>query len=559
MKRQKTAPGAVSPAWLRAYDREWLRGDVLAGVTTAAVVIPQALGYATIAGLPVELGLYTCIVPMLVYAFLGTSRALSFSTTSTIVAVTGTALVSVGVAGTETMVATTATLTLLVGLLLVTFRLLRIGWIVEAISEATVIGLKFGVALTVIVDQLLRIVNVENTSKRFLVDVGEFVLALPNVDAATAILTGATLTGLIILRRVAPKAPAALLAIVAGIVLVAWFGLADTGISLIDQVPLGLPVPELPSLAMAGPLFPAAFAIAVMAYVETLTAGRIARNVDDPPLDNNREFVANGLGAIAGSFVQALPPAGGLSQTQVNDQAGARTQLSGLVTSLLALAVALFIAPVLSDLPQATLAAVVIVAVSGLLDPGGFRRLWRIDRAEFVGAVATAVAALAFDLLAGVLVGVAATFYLVLRSLNHPVVTELRRDPVSGDLLPSRNHDPEVPGLLILRVEGGIYTMNVRRVQAEMLERLDGSENAIEVVILDASGTGDTSVTVLDLLLETDQLMARRGTDLWLTGLPERALEKARRARFYADWEARAKIYPSVSSAVNVYEIEKLQ
>lgn len=523
------------------------------------MVIPQALGYATIAGLPVELGLYTCIVPMLVYAFLGTSRALSFSTTSTIVAVTGTALVSVGVAGTETMVATTATLTLLVGLLLVTFRLLRIGWIVEAISEATVIGLKFGVALTVIVDQLLRIVNVENTSKRFLVDVGEFVLALPNVDAATAILTGATLTGLVILRRVAPKAPAALLAIVAGIVLVAWFGLADTGISLIDQVPLGLPVPELPSLAMAGPLFPAAFAIAVMAYVETLTAGRIARNVDDPPLDNNREFVANGLGAIAGSFVQALPPAGGLSQTQVNDQAGARTQLSGLVTSLLALAVALFIAPVLSDLPQATLAAVVIVAVSGLLDPGGFRRLWRIDRAEFVGAVATAVAALAFDLLAGVLVGVAATFYLVLRSLNHPVVTELRRDPVSGDLLPSRNHDPEVPGLLILRVEGGIYTMNVRRVQAEMLERLDGSENAIEVVILDASGTGDTSVTVLDLLLETDQLMARRGTDLWLTGLPERALEKARRARFYADWEARAKIYPSVSSAVNVYEIEKLQ
>lgn len=559
MRRQKTDLGTVSPTWLRAYDRRWLRGDVLAGVTTAAVVIPQALGYATIAGLPVELGLYTCIVPMLVYAFVGTSRALSFSTTSTIVAVTGTALVSVRVVGTETMVSTTATLTLLVGLLLVTFRLLRVGWIVEAISEATVIGLKFGVALTVIVDQLLRIVHVESTSKRFLVDVAEFVFALPKVDATTAILAGSTLTGLVILRRVAPKAPAALFAIVAGIVLVAWFGLAETGISLIDEVPLGLPMPELPSLALAGPMFPAAFAIAVMAYVETLTAGRIARNVDDPPLDNNREFMANGLGAIAGSVIQALPPAGGLSQTQVNDQAGAKTQLSGLVTSLLALAVALFIAPVLSDLPQATLAAVVIVAVGGLLDPGGFRRLWRIDRAEFVGAVATAVCALAFDLLAGVIVGVAASFYLVLRSLNHPVVIELRRDPVSGELLHARAHDPDVPGLLILRVEGGIYTMNVRRVQAELLERVDGLERALQVVILDTSGTSDTSVTVLDLLLETDQLMAKKGTDLWLAGLPEKAQEKARRARFYADWDARSKIYPSVSSAVSAYEMRRLQ
>lgn len=559
MKRPKTDPGTISPSWLRSYDREWLRGDVLAGVTTAAVVIPQALGYATIAGLPVELGLYTCIVPMLVYAFVGTSRALSFSTTSTIVAVTGTALVSVGVAGTDTMVSTAATLTFLVGSLLVTFRLLRIGWIVEAISEATVIGLKFGVALTVIVDQLLRIVDVESTSKRFLNNVAEFVVALPEVDVTTAILAGSTLTGLFVLRRLAPKAPAALLAIVAGIVLVAWFGVAETGVSLIEEVPLGLPMPELPSLALAGPLFPAAFAIALMAYVETLTAGRIARSVDDPPLDNNREFMANGLGAIAGSVIQALPPAGGFSQTQVNDQAGARTQLSGLVTSLLALAVALFIAPVLSDLPQATLAAVVIVAVSGLLDPSGFRRLWRIDRAEFVGAVATAVCALAFDLLAGVVVGVAASFYLVLRSLNHPVVIELRRDPVSGELLHARAHDPEMPGLLILRVEGGIYTMNARRVQAELLERVDGVERAPQVVILDTSGTSDTSVTVLDLLLETDQLMAKRGTDLWLAGLPEKAREKARRARFYADWDARSKIYPSVSSAVNAYETKKLQ
>ncbi|GAA1594098.1 hypothetical protein GCM10009804_58360 [Kribbella hippodromi] len=168
-----------------------------------------------------------------------------------------------------------------------------------------------------------------------------------------------------------------------------------------------------------------------------------------------------------------MPSAGGFSQTMVNVNAGARSQLSGLVTAGLAVGVALFLAPVLSDLPQATLAAIVVAAIVGLIDIGALHRIGRIDPAELVVATLTALAALATNLLVGVLVGVLLTFYLVLRRLNHPTIVELRRTPGNADLEPARPGDEVVPGLLVLRIEGGLYTMNVRAVQATIIERVD--------------------------------------------------------------------------------------
>jgi MFS superfamily sulfate permease-like transporter len=285
-----------------------------------------------------------------------------------------------------------------------------------------------------------------------------------------------------------------------------------------------------------------------------MTAARIARTVDEPPLDDNRELVAGGLAAMVGSLFQTLPPAGGFSQTQVNSAAGARTQLSEVVTGLLAAAVALFLGPVLSDLPQAVLAAVVIVAVSGLVDVTAFQRLWRFDRLEFLVAVATAAAALAFDLLVGVVVGIALTIYLVFRSLNHPVVVEMRRDPASGELAPARDRDLPVPGLLVLRVEGGIYTLNVRHVQEEVMRRVAAEDRDVRVLVIDAGGTSDTSVTVMDVLAETDQVLERQGVMLWVAALPEKAKQKARRMDKYDDWVTKGKIHRTVAGAVANYE-----
>ncbi|MGH8774692.1 MAG: SulP family inorganic anion transporter [Jiangellaceae bacterium] len=523
--------------WLRGYDRAWLGADLIAGATAAAVVIPQAMGYATVAGLPVQVGLYTCIVPMVVYALLGGARRLSFSTTSTIVALTALAIGSAGVAGDAgEAVGAASTLTLLVGLSLLLFRLIRLGWIVEAVSTATITGLKVGVGLTITVDQLPKLLGIEAADGGFFADVRNAVGHLGDANGPTALLGGATIAGLLAIRHWAPRVPGPLIALAVGIGLVAFTGLDDRGVALIPPVPTGLPPPELPPLDHVDTLIPFALAIALMAYFESVTAARMTRQPDDPPLDNDHEYVAVGAASIAGAFFQALPPAGGFSQTQVNAGAGARTQLSELVTAGLAVVVALVLAPVLDDLPEATLGAVVVIAVSGLVSFEEMARLGRVDRRELWIAVVTCLVALAANLLAGVVAGVVLTLYFVLRILNHPVIVELRRPTGSTQLQPARDGDEPVPGMLVLRIEGGLYTMNVRGVQANLMERIETQDPRPEVLLLDVSGTADTSVTVMDVVAETDQQLARMGVALWVAGLPTRALAKAQRTAAWSAW-----------------------
>ncbi len=540
-------------AWLGSYRRDWLTPDIVAGATAAAVVIPQAMGYATVAGLPVQIGLYTCIFPMVVYALLGGSRRLSFSTTSTIVALTGLALVTAGVSG-DDAVATVTTLTLLVGAFLLVFRLIHLGWVVEAVSEAVITGLKVGVGLTIIADQLPRLSGIAPVDGGFVADVRNALSSGGDAHAVTVVVSACTIAGLFAFRKWVPRVPGPLVALAAGIVLVAFFGLADRGVELIPEVPTGLPLPGVPPLAHLDVLWPFALAIALMAYFESVTAARIARRPDDPPLDNEREYVAVGIATVAGAFFQSVPPAGGFSQTQVNSNAGARTQLSELVTASLAVLVALFLAPVLSDLPEATLGAIVVVAVAGLIDLAEFRRLAVVSKAELSIAVVTALVALLANLLVGVVVGVVLTLYYVMHTLNHPVVVELRRQDGGTDWLPARDRDEILPGLLVLRVEGGMYTQNIHRIQERIYDEVDGREETPDVLVLDVGGTADTSVTVMDVIMETDHRLARQGTELWVAAVPVRAREKATRLAAWEDWTAQGKIHVSVAAAVAAYE-----
>lgn len=541
-------------AWLRGYRRNWLGADVIAGTTAAAVVIPQAMGYAAVAGMPVQVGVYTCIVPMVVYALLGTSRRLSFSTTSTIVVLVALALNEAGVRGADDVVAQATTLTLLVGVTLFVFWILRLGWVIEAVSEATMTGLKLGVGLTIMADQLPKLLGMSPADDGFFTDVGDAVSNLGDASAVTATLGFGTIAGLVALRQCAPRVPGPLVALVAGIGLTVLFDLGDNGVDLTAEVPTGLPLPAMPAFEHMDALAPYALAIAVMSYFESVTAGRLSRRSGDPPIDNNQEYIAVGAATVAGAFLQTVPPAGGFSQTQVNANAGARTQLSELVTVAWAIAIALLLAPVLSDLPAATLGAIIVVAVGGLISLPAFVRLGRIDRAELLVAVLTAAAALAANMLVGVIVGVVLTFWLVLRALNHPVIVELRRPPGGGELAPARPGDDAIPGMLVLRIEGGLYTLNVRRVQAGIYARVASGHPPPEVVLVDAGGTADISVTVMDAFAETDQQLAMSGSTLWVAALPTRALEKAERTAAWAAWVEAGKLHRTVSEAVDAHQ-----
>ena len=529
----------------------------MAGVSAGTVVVPQSMAYATVAGVPVQVGLYTCIVPMFVYAVLGGSRTLSVSTTSTICTLCASSLAAAGVAaGSDDPIADLSTLVLLVGGILVAARLLRLGSLIENINVAVLDGVKVGVGLTVAAGQLPKLLGVEPEpgGTGFFSTVGAVIDRLGDTNGATALLGAGTILLLLGLRRVAPRVPGPLVAVALGIALVELADLPDHGVELIPDLPSGLPLPSMPSFDAISGLLPGAIAIALMVYLETVAVARGVRRQNEPPLDNDGELVAIGTASLAGAFFQTLPAAGGFSQTAVNQSAGARTQLSEVATVVLAVATALFLGPVLSDIPQATLGALVFVAVIGLVQPSSLARLGRIDHKELVLALGTAAIGLTAGLLAAVGAGVVATLGLVLHELNHPTLTELRRPSGGGPLRPASATDEPVAGVLALRIGAPLYTANARSMERQVLERVAQEEPPPRVVLLDAVVVGGLSVTVLDVLEELDRQLLQDDVTLWLSSLPERALAVARRVEWWDSWEQAGRVHPSVDDAVAAFE-----
>jgi sulfate permease, SulP family len=543
--------------WLRQYDRGWLSRDVVGGLAAGAVVIPQAMAYATIADLPVEVGLYTCMVPMAVYALLGGSRSASVSTTSTVAVLTGSTLVAAGVAAqADDPVGDLAMLTLLVGLILLVARLFKLGNIVDNISEATLTGVKVGVGLTVAAGQLPKLLGVTTSPSRdsFIFEMEALLDVLGDISWTTAAFSAGTLAVLLVCGRVAPRIPAPLVAVAGGILLVAVANVDEHGIALIDRVPSGLPIPVWPSFDHVVPLLPGAFAIAIMCFLETVAVGLGLRRSSEPEIDNDQELVANGLSCIGGAFFRAMPSAGGFSQSAINQSSGARTQLSELVTVGLAIACAVFLGGVLSDLPEATLGCMVVVAVLGLIKPAEVVRLFRLSRVEFWVAAITAGAGLVFGLLQAVLVGVLLTLFLVLRDLDRAGLTELQ--PVAGDTDLRLAGSPDavpVPGLLVLRYDAALYTANVRSVNRKIVAAVDARPTPPDVLLLDASAVNILTVTVIDALPQLERELISRGVTFWLAGLPPGALATARQLPRWREFDEAGRIHPTALAAVRAY------
>ncbi|MFF0498171.1 SulP family inorganic anion transporter [Nocardia aobensis] len=545
----------VAPT-LAGYRRTWLRPDIVAGLSAGAVVIPQAMAYATIADLPVQIGLYTCMVPMVVYALLGGSRTASVSTTSTIATLTASTLVGAGIAaGSEDAQTSLMTLTLMVGVILLLARLARLGAIIENISDATLTGIKIGVGLTVAAGQLPKLLGVpaDPAATGFFRVLWSALKHLGSANPATVILAAASIAGLYAMSTLLPRVPGPLVVVAVGIALVAFAHLDDHGVALISPVPSGIPLPGVPRLRDIGDLLPGALAISMMAFLETVAVGRGVRRASEPQIDSNRELFANGMASLAGSFFHTLPPAGGFSQTAVALRAGARTQLAAIVTAVLAVAVALFLAPVLDDLPQATLGAMVVVATLGLLDFGALVLFWRVSRVEFWIAVGTAVVGLVMGLLPAVAVGVVATLYLVLRELNRPHVVQLTRgaDGRWAAGTPTAATEPANP--LVLRVASGLYTANVRSNTEGIRRRVDelaAAGHPVHTVVLDCSWIPDVTLTVMRAFLDVVDELQDCGVTVYFAELPARNLATVRRTAVGRDLQEQGRLFSTVDRAV---------
>jgi high affinity sulfate transporter 1 len=513
------------------------------------------MAYATIAGLPVQTGLYTAVVPMVVYAALGSSRPLSVSTTTTIAILTGAALGQVAPNGDAAQLITaTATLAVLVGVILVLASAIRLGFVANFISEPVLTGFKSGIGLVIVVDQIPKLLGIHIEKSGFFRDVLSIAGHLPSASLATILVSVSIFLLIAALHRFAPRLPAPLLAIGLAIGASAAFNLSELGVATIGGVSAGLPSLVRPQLDLLWALWPAAAGISLMSFTESIAAARALADPGEPRPIPNRELLAVGCANIAGGLFGTMPAGGGTSQTAVNRKAGARTQLAAVVTAIASLATLLVLAPVIGLMPQAALAAVVVAYSLDLIQPAEFAAIRRIRRIEFRWAFVAFAGVVLLGTLQGILVAVIVSLLGLAQQAYHPRVTVIGRKRGTDVFRPLSSEHPDDeswPGLLIVRVEGRAFFLNAQRIGERVTQLV--AETKPTVVILDGRALIDIEYTALKMLVEAEERLQREGVTLWLASLNPEVLKVVQQSPL-GETLGRSRMFFNLQSAVTHYE-----
>ncbi len=511
------------------YERAGLRRDVIAGLTVWAVLVPEALAYASIAGVSPVVGLYAAPAALVLYAALGSSRHLVTGPMAATAALSAAAVGDLAAGGTDAFLALTVTLALVVGVLGLVAGLLRLGFLASFISEPVLKGFIIGLALTIIVGQLPKLFGVEKGSGDFFEQLWALLRALGDTSGLTLLIGLSSLVLVLALRELAPAVPGSLVAVLLGIAVVSAFGLDEHGVTIVGPIDGGLPTLGLPDVAarsyldLAGP----AVGLMLIGFAEGLGAAKSYAAKNHYEIDANRELLGLGAANIGSGLSSGMVVNGSLSKTAVNASAGAGTQLSGLVVAALTVVTLLFLTGLFENLPEATLGAVVIAALIELVDVRALIRLYRLytrglgsiygiaARPDFIAAVAALVGVLVFDTLPGLFIGIGLSVLLLLYRASRPHVAVLGRVPGTRDQYADlvRGPDNETdPGIVVLRVEGGLFFANADAVRAHI--RRHAAAPGTRGVVLDAETMPFIDITAATMLAELFDDLRRDGIQL---------------------------------------------
>ncbi len=476
--------------WLRAYDRGWFRGDLLAGVTLAAYMLPAALGDASLANLPPQAGLYACLFGGLVFWLFCSSRHTAISVTSAISLLVGSSLGEIAGGDPSRFGALAAGTALVVAFIALLAWLVKAGAIVNFISESVMTGFKCGVALFLASTQLPKLFGFKGAHGSFWENSGHFLKHLSETNPASLVIGLSALAVLVLGKIFLKNKPVALFVVVGGIIAAPAFSLESLGVKLLGQIPQELHV-GLPAIHWSdlNELLPLGFACFLLGAVETAAIGRMFTAKHGGRLDANQEFLALAASNLAAGLGRGFPVSGGMSQSLVNEGGGARTPLSGALAAGFILVVVLFFSHLLSNLPQPVLAAVVLVAVAGLFNVSALKQLWRSDRTELVVAGAAILGVMGSGLLRGVMIGAVISLVQLLRRASRPHVAFLGRIPGTRRFSDRERHpDNElIPGVLIFRPESGLIYFNIDHVRDTIADRVRAAESQPKTVIIDLS------------------------------------------------------------------------
>jgi sulfate permease, SulP family len=511
--------------WLPRYQRAWLKGDITAGAVVAALAIPQSLGYATIAGLPVQVGLYAMPAALLAYALFGTSRQLIVGPVSTVAVLTGSLIAGFGPDSEAEAMSLAAAMAIGAGLILLVASVLHIGWVAEFLSKPIVTGFVLGLTILVIIGELPNILGIPVPPGDVLSRIRDLVTGLDDIHQATAVVGLTSLAVLFIGSRLLPRVPWALVVLLGGLAVSSALDLAARGVAVVGAVPQGLPTPSLPGIGFGqyAAVLAAGAAVAFVGLAEGLSAARLFATGSGDRIDANQDLLAFGVGNVGSGIFGGFGVAGSLSKTAASSRSGGRTQVTGLTTAVLALAVIAFLASVLSDLPKAVLSAIVIHAVWGLMDFRAMRRYAYLRRNDIIAASAAAFGVLAFGPLQGLGIAIAlSVFGLVYRSSRVDVEVMGKIPGEKAAWGGMRNHPERTPveGILVLRVDVPLFWVNATAIKDAILARVDGAREFVDkdivAVILDIEGTNQLDTTTVDMLESLLASLRERFVDLYL-------------------------------------------
>ncbi len=544
--------------WLPAYDRAWLGRDLPAGLTSWGVMVPVALAYAGLAGVPPNVGLTTAFAALATYAVFGTSRSLKVTASSTMAIMSASVVGDLANGDPAAFLALTAALALVVGVILVAAGLARLGFISDFLTKSVVTGFIFGLAITIVVGQLPKLFGVPGVSGSVPAQLVGLVSELPDTNPYALVL-GLGALGLILgLRLVSRRIPGALVALVLGIAAVTAFDLVAHGVSVVGEVETGLPLPGLPHVPLADIpfLILGAAGIVFLAVGESVGAARAYAARHDYEIDADQELVALGAANLSSGLFGGFTADGSLSQTATGETAGTKSQVASLVTAALVLATAVFLAPLFTNLPSAVLGAIVIVAVLGLMDVAEMQRYWRWRRTDFVIAMAALIGVVLTTVLSGLAIAVLLSLVFLLYRASRPHVASLGLLPGYRATYADLERHPDalaVPGLVMIRLDAPLYFFNANVARTQIMDLVARQQPAPRGVVIDMAATADLDVTTGDMLFGLLHELHARSIEVLLAQVKGSTRDRLRRTGLM-DEIGEDRIYLSLGSAVEDFE-----
>lgn len=546
-------------SWLKGYDRSWLRFDVIAALTTWALVVPQSIAYGQIAGLPPQAGLFTAFGSLLGYALLGTSRQLIVSPASATAAISASLIAPLALGDAARYWSLSSLLAIIVGVTFIVYGLLKLGFVSQFIAASVQAGLMFGLGLTIIAGQVPKLLGLPAADGTFINECLSIVRNIGATNATTLLLGAASLIALLAGKRLAPKLPMPLVVVVVSIVVVTVLGLAGRGVDVIGDVGTQVPLPKIPSFELRdlGALMAGAIALSLIGYAESDTVAEEFASKNRYDIKPDQELVALGVANISSGVFQGFLVAGGASQSATNERAGAKSQLSGLLVGGLIFLTAALLMPLFANLAQAVLGAIVISAVIGFLNVPALRRIFQLRRGSFWLAMAALFGVLILGMLPGLLLAVLISALMLLVAISRPRATELGKLPDSTEFasLAGERGAQAVPGLVILRLDAPMIAFNAQSARNLIRERVRTTQPKTGVVLLDMEMSFDLDVGSIDKLAQIHRELQEDGVQLWLA----RPHSEAKRMLYHSELDkviGADHIFQTVGEGVAAFEAQ---